>query len=76
MGRFLPPEGLLVSATERGRGSRRMFAEVRFIPAKGLSVRLRSGRPLGEVLGDGRDTLGDRVILEGGRRRRSCAIDL
>ena len=76
MGRFLPLEGLLVSGAERARGSRHIFADVRFIPAKGLSVRLRTGRPLGEVVVGGRDTLGDRVILERGRRRCNCAIDL
>ena len=76
MGRFLPPDGLLVSAAERARGSRRIFADVRFIPAKGLSLRLRSGRPLGEVAVGGRDTFGDKVILERGRRRCSWAIDL
>lgn len=53
-----------------------MFAVFRFIPAKGLSVRLPTGRALGEVLGGGRDTLGDRLILDRGRRRCSCAIDL
>ena len=46
------------------------------MPAKGLLVRLPTGCLLGEDLIGGRDTLGERVILERGRRRCSCAIDL
>ena len=46
------------------------------MPANGLLVRLPTGRPLGVVLVGGRDTLGDKLILDGGRRRCACAIDL
>lgn len=46
------------------------------MPANGLLVRLPTGRPLGVVLVGGRDTLGDKVILDGGRWRCACAINL
>ncbi len=45
------------------------------IPANGLLVRLPMGRPLGVVLVGGRDTLGESVIRDGGRRRCSCAME-
>lgn len=51
-----------------------MSAVTLFIPAKGPLVRLPIGRPLGVDLVGGRETLGERVILDGARRW-SCAMD-
>jgi len=52
-----------------------MSAVVLFIPAKGLLVRRPIGRPLGVILVGGRDTFGESVIRDGGRRRCICAIE-
>jgi len=43
--------------------------------AKGPAVRLPTGRPLGVVLVGGRETLGERAILDGGRRLCNWIID-
>ena len=52
-----------------------MSAVFLFIAAKGLLVRRPTGRPPGLVFTGGRDTFGERVIRDGGRRRWSCAIE-
>ena len=53
-----------------------MFGSLMFIPPNGLFLLFLIGFPLGNLLSSAWDTLGDNSILEGGRRRWTCAIDL
>lgn len=52
-----------------------MSASVKFIPPNGLSELFTSGFLLVTVCTGGRETLGERVIREGGRRRCTCDMN-